>query len=151
MLRLFALFLFVSLNGAAVAQAPPSLDAATQQALIAKSRAVMESLKSKDPAMLKTLLADDFRTISSDGNIYGKGELLGAAQEGDLKAFTMYAPQVIAIDDHSALVTYNTIITMPEGDDGFAPRYQKISDLWVKHGDDWQLKFEQSTPLRHID
>jgi hypothetical protein len=32
-----------------------------------------------------------------------------------------------------------------------APRYQKVSDLWVKQGSDWRLKFEQATPVRPID
>jgi hypothetical protein len=41
---------------------------------------------------------------------------------------------------------------MREGDDpGMAPRYQKVSDLWVKQGSDWRLKFEQATPVRPID
>lgn len=111
----------------------------------------MQSLNSKDLTTLRSLLDDNFRTVASDGSVYGKGELLGAAQEGDLKAFTIYDPQVFPIDDDTAIVTYNTILTIPEGDDGFAPRYQKIADLWVKQGDDWKLKFEQSTPLRHID
>ena len=28
-----------------------------------------------------------------------------------------------------------------------APRYQKVSDLWVKQGNDWRLKFEQAMPV----
>jgi hypothetical protein len=48
-------------------------------------------------------------------------------------------------------VTYNLIVTMPEGDDQWAPRYQKISDLWVRSGNEWRLKFEQATPLRPVD
>jgi hypothetical protein len=120
-------------------------------ALIAKSRAVYDALKTKDVAGIKTLIADDFRIVSSEGKLHERGELLGTAQEGSVREVNFYNPQVIQIDSGAAVVTYNLIITMPEGDDLLAPRYQKISDLWVRQGSEWRLKFEQSTPLRPID
>ena len=120
-------------------------------ALIAKSRAVYQALKAKDVASLKTLTSDDFRIVSSEGKLHERGELLGAAQEGAVRDVTFYDPQIIHIDSGAAVVTYNLIITMPEGDDLLAPRYQKISDLWVRQGSEWRLKFEQATPLRPID
>ncbi len=120
-------------------------------ALIAKSRAVYDALKTKDVAGIKSLIADDFRIVSSEGKLHERGELLGAAQEGTVRGVSFYNPQVIQIDSGAAVVTYNLIITMPEGDDLLAPRYQKISDLWVRQGSEWRLKFEQSTPLRPID
>lgn len=119
--------------------------------LIAKSKAIPQFMKAKDVEGLKSLLADDFRIVGSEGRVHEKGEILGAAQEGALRDFMFYNPQVIQVDVDTALVTYNLIVTMPEGDDLLSPRYQKISDLWVRQGDDWRLKFEQSTPLRPID
>ena len=119
--------------------------------LIAKSKAIPQLMKAKDVEGLKSLLADDLRIVGSEGRIHGKGEILGAAQEGFLRDFMFYNPQVIQIDADTALVTYNLIVTIPEGDDLLSPRYQKISDLWVRQGNDWRLKFEQATPLRPID
>lgn len=119
--------------------------------LIEKSKAVSAAEKAKDVETLKTLLAPDFRSIGSEGKSHEKSDLLGDAKDGNLKDFTFYDPQVTQIDSGVALVTYNLIVTMPEGDDLRAPRYQKISDLWVRLGSDWRLKFEQSTPLRPID
>jgi hypothetical protein len=119
--------------------------------LIAKSRAVYQALRSKDVAGLKTLTSEDFRIVSSEGKLHERGDLLGAAQEGAVRDVSFYNPQVIQIDSGVAMVTYNLIITMPEGDDLLAPRYQKISDLWVRQGSEWRLKFEQATPLRPID
>ena len=119
--------------------------------LIAKSRAVYDALKWKDVAGIKSLIADDFRIVSSEGKLHERGELLGTAQEGAVRDVSFYNPQVIQIDSGAAVVTYNLIITMPEGDDLLAPRYQKISDLWVRQGSEWRLKFEQATPLRPID
>ncbi len=119
--------------------------------LIAKSKAIPQLMKAKDVEGLKSLLADDLRIVGSEGRVHEKGEILGAAQEGALRDFMFYNPQVIQIDADTALVTYNLIVTMPEGDDLLSARYQKISDLWVRQGNDWRLKFEQATPLRPID
>ncbi len=119
--------------------------------LIAKSKAIPQLMKAKDVEGLKSLLADDLRIVGSEGRVHEKGEILGAAQEGALRDFMFYNPQVIQIDADTALVTYNLIITIPEGDDLLSPRYQKISDLCVRQGNDWRLKFEQATPLRPID
>jgi len=119
--------------------------------LMAKSKAVSAALKAKDVETLRSLLASDFHSIGSEGKSHEKGDLLGDAKDGNLKDFAFYDPQVTQVDSGVALVTYNLIVTMPEGDDLLAPRYQKISDLWVRQGSDWKLKFEQSTPLRPID
>ena len=109
-------------------------------------------MKSKDVTALNALLSNDFRIVWSDGKLHERGELLGAAQEGMLRDFQFYSAEVVAIDSNSALVTFNLVVDMPEGDDpGMAPRYQKVSDLWVREGNDWRLKFEQATPVRPVD
>jgi len=130
---------------------PPAQADLLSQDLIAKSQSLMQAEKSKNVQALKNAITDDFRMVSSDGKEYDRGELLGTAEEGALRDFMFYAPQVTSIDSDSALVTYNLIVTMPEGDDQIAPRYQKISDLWVRQGGEWRLKFQQATPLRPID
>src|ERR1041385_5798444 len=124
---------------------------ATAEALIAKSKSIPEALRAKDVKALNDLLASDFTVVSSEGEIHDRAEGIGAAGEGVLRDFMFYNPQVKRVDDNSAAVTYNLIVTMPEGDDSLAPRYQKISDLWVHAGGDWRLKFEQATPLRSVD
>lgn len=147
------LFLTLLTLPAAVAQsAPPSADSSSlAQQLTAKSKSVLQNMKSKDVTALNALLSNDFRIVWSDGKLYEKGELLGAAQEGALRDFQFYNADVVPVNSDSALVTFNLIVVMPEGDDDVAPRYQKVSDLWVRQGGDWHLKFEQATPLRPID
>jgi hypothetical protein len=152
MTRIPVLSLCLLLCSLCYAQAPsPTADGELAQTLIAKSKSVLQNVKSKDVAALNALLSNDFRIVWSDGKLHEKGELLGAAQEGMLRDFQFYSAEVVSIDGDSALVTFNLIVDMPEGDDDRAPRYQKVSDLWVRQGDDWRLKFEQSTPLRPID
>ncbi|MBO0912251.1 MAG: nuclear transport factor 2 family protein [Acidobacteria bacterium] len=122
-----------------------------ERELIAKSNSVLRALKAKDAPSLDQLLTDDFRMVASEGRISGKRELVGAAREGTLVNFMFYSPELTPIDRGSALLTYNVIVDMPEGDDGPAPRYQKVSNLWVRQEGEWKLKFEQFTPLRPVD
>lgn len=139
-------------GAAAVAQtAPQSQNRALTQELMAKSKSVYQAINAKNVAAVNSLVADDFHFVYSDGHVYGKREMLGAAQEGGLPEPMFYNAEAMPVDSDSAILIYNIIVNLPEGDNGLAPRYQKISDLWVRHGGDWQLKFEQSTPLRSID
>ena len=122
------------------------------QVLMAKSNEVQSLRKSRDVNGIKMLLTDDFDYVGGDGRLHHRDELLGDMQDGTLRDFKLYEPQAVQIDSGAALLTYNAILDMREGDDpGMAPRYQKVSDLWVKQGSDWRLKFEQATPVRPID
>jgi len=113
-----------------------------EQSLIANTKAIPEAQKAKDVAFLKHTLTDDFVSVGSEGKLHDKEEILGSAHDGELKDYY----------DNAAIVTYDCVIHMPEGDaPGMAPRYQHISDLWVKQDDQWRLKFQQSTAARPID
>jgi hypothetical protein len=134
--------------------AAPSSDA-DPGAMIAKSKAVLEAIKAKDVETLDRLLADNFRSVDLAGDFGGRQEMLGSAHEGSLKDFLFYNPQTFQIDNDSILVSYNTAITLSDAameelvDDNITwPRYSKVSDLWVRQGSEWKLKFEQITPLR---
>jgi hypothetical protein len=123
-----------------------------EQTLIANTKAVPEAQKSKNVDFLKRTLTDDFVFVGSEGRLHDKEEIIETAREGELKDFYTYNLRVLPVDDDAAVVTYDCIIHMPEGDaPGMAPRYQHISDLWVKQDDQWRLKFQQATPARPID
>jgi hypothetical protein len=127
------------------------------QALIGKSRAVLEAIKAKDVTALNGILAENFRSVGLAGDVGSRQEMLGAAREGFMKDFLFYDAQTFAIDSDSILVTYNSAITLSDQavqdmvDDNITwPRYAKVSDLWVRQDGDWKLKFEQVTPVRAI-
>ena len=123
-----------------------------EQTLIANTRAVPEAKKSKNVDFLKRTLTDDFVFVGSEGKLHDKEEVVETARDGELKDFYTYNLRVLPVDDEAAVVTYDCIIHMPEGDaPGLAPRYQHISDLWVKQDDQWRLKFQQATAARPID
>lgn len=150
----FAFALLVVFSAASFAQATPSNDA-DSQALIAKSKAVLEAIKAKDPAALNALLAEDFHSIDMAGEFGSRQEMLGAAQGGFIKDFMFYEPRAVRIDDNSTIVTYNSAVSLSDEalqelaqDNLIWPRYSKVSDLWVRQNGEWKLKFEQVTPVR---
>jgi hypothetical protein len=140
---------------ASLAQSAQSSGDPEAQALIAKSRSVLETEKSKDVSTLSDLLADNFRSIDLAGDFGSRQEMLATTREGFLQDFLFYEPQAFRIDNDSVLISYNMAITLSEAaikqlaeDNLVFPRYSKVSDLWVRLGSDWKLKFEQTTPVR---
>ncbi len=123
-----------------------------EQALISNTKAVPEAQKGRNVDFLKRTLTDDFVFVGSEGKLHDKEEILGSAREGELQDYYSYNLRVLPVNDEVAVVTYDCIIHMPEGDaPGMAPRYQHISDLWVKQNDQWRLRFQQATAARPID
>lgn len=150
----FAFAFLVVFSAASFAQAAPSSDV-DSQALIAKSKAVLEAMKTKDAAALNMLLAEDFHSINMAGDFGSRQEMQEAAQGGFIKDFMFYEPRTVRIDDNSTIVTYNSAVSLSDEalqelaqDNLIWPRYSKVSDLWVRHNGEWKLKFEQVTPVR---
>jgi len=124
---------------------------ALERTLMGLSQSIAEARKSKDLPSLKRLLADDFHQVGSDGSLHGKDDFLDDSEEGNLKDYSFYDFKVLSVDEKVAIVTYNAIIRMPEGDDGDAPRYQRHADVWVSDGSRWRICFQQATARRSID
>jgi hypothetical protein len=122
-----------------------------EDALIANTKSIHEAQKTRNADLLKRTLSDDFVQVGSEGHLHPRAEFVDEARDGELKEYSLYNFNVHSVDENTAIVTYNAIIQMPEGDTGAAPRYQIFSDLWIKNGENWKLKFQQATPLRSID
>ncbi len=123
-----------------------------EQSLIANSKAVREAQLQKDVEHLRSMLTDDFLQVGSEGKLHNKKDFLGDAEDGNLKEFMFYNPHVLEVDENVMIVTYDCVIKMPEGDaPNLAPRYQHISDLWVRQNGQWRLRFEQATASRPVD
>ena len=144
----FAILIFISVNCAAQTAASATQ---LQQALVAQTQAVAQAQKSKDGDTLKRLLTDAFQQVGSEGKLHDKDDFTGDAKDGKLTDYTLYNLKVLSIDENAAIVTYDAVIHMTEGDDLLAPRYQHLSDVWVKQGDQWRLRFQQATARRPID
>ena len=145
---MFAMVMVVSIYCSAQTGTSPAL---LQQGLIAQTQAVAQAQKSKDGDTLKRLLTDNFQQVGSEGKLHDKDDFTGDAKDGKLTGYTLYNFKFLSIDDNAAIVTYDAVIHMTEGDDLLAPRYQHFSDVWVKQGDQWRLRFQQATAKRPID
>jgi hypothetical protein len=146
---LFAFLIFLSVS--CLAQNMGISATQLQQSLVAQTQAVAQAQKSKDGDTLKRLLTDDFQQVGSEGKLHDKDDFTGDAKDGKLTDYTLYNFKVLPVDGTAAIVTYDAVIHMTEGDDLLAPRYQHFSDVWVKQGDQWRLRFQQATARRPID
>jgi hypothetical protein len=152
-MRILAITIFLALFSiTSPAQVSPKPPNPLDQALTANTNAVLEAQKNRNVEFLKRTLADDFLAVGSEARLHDKQDILESAHEGELKDYSTYNLRVVPVDDGAAIVTYDCIVHMPEGDaPGMAPRYQHLSDLWVKQDGQWRLKFQQATPARPID
>ena len=87
-----------------------------EQSLIASTKAVPEAQKSKNVDFMKRTLTDDFVFVGSEGRLHDKEEIIETARDGELKDYYIYNLRVVPVDDEAAVVTYDCIIHMPEGD-----------------------------------
>ena len=131
-----------------VAAAHPSVDSKTlsplQQQLISFEKAIPEAQKKHDIAFYQRTLTDDFVAVGTDAKLHAKEEILEDLRSTDLVEYRPYDIQVVQLNDGAAVVTYDVVIQMSRYDEDI-PRYQHISSIWVKMGDEWKLKFQQAT------
>ena len=111
-----------------------------EQELVNNEKQFMQALQDKNVAYVSGTVSDDFKGIATNGDLYEKEELVGAAQEGLPKDQRIYDLRVVRLDESCAVVTYNQIVP------GARPRYRHVSDSWTKEGGKWKLKFQQTTP-----
>ena len=118
-----------------------------EQQLISYEKAIPEAQKKHDLDFYKHTLTDDFVAVGTDAKIHDKNEILEDLSSTDLVEYRPYDVQVVTLNEGAAVVTYDVIIRMSRYDEDI-PRYQHISSVWVKLGDQWKLRFQQATAAR---
>jgi hypothetical protein len=125
----------------ALCQAPASKPISTfDQQLIERQKEFLRTIRSKDSKAVDRAIADDFRGIGTNGDLYDKDEVVKSAQDGMAKDPRAYDFKVVKLNDGSAVVAYNLIVP------GERPRYRHMADTWAKIDGRWELKFRQITP-----
>lgn len=139
---------FAWITRAKSAAAHPSVDSKSlsplEQQLISFEKAIPEAQKKHDIDFYKHTLTDDFVAVGTDAKLHAKDEILEDLRSADLVEYRPYDIQVVQLNDGAAVVTYDVIIEMSRYDEDI-PRYQHISSIWVKQGDQWKLRFQQAT------
>jgi ketosteroid isomerase-like protein len=121
-----------------------------EQSLIANEKDFIAAIKKGDAAYFKRTLTDDFSIVFFDGQLYDRQDALDQLSGGGVDLMP-YNIKVVTAGD-SAIVTYDSVMTVPpEEDQGPPPRYQHWTSVWVKQGDAWKLKFQQTTPTHWGD
>jgi hypothetical protein len=115
-----------------------------EQQLISYEQAIPEAQKKHDIDFYKHTLTDDFVAVGTDAKIHDRNEILEDLRATDLIEYRPYGIQVVQLNEGAAVVTYDVIIRMSKYDEDI-PRYQHISSVWVKLGDQWKLRFQQAT------
>lgn len=138
--------LFCSAVPAAFGQTPSAKPfTPLEQTVMAAEKGFLEAAKKGDSAFFKRTLADDFSFVGSDGQLGGRQDMIDQFAES---AFDLmpYNTKVVTISDSAAIVTYDVVLHVPAAEDqGPPPRYQHFSTVWVKQGDAWKMKFQQTT------
>jgi hypothetical protein len=146
MLRTLSIFA-VSLACISVgrAQAPTSRQpSAFEQEMVDQQKHFLQAATTKDAAVVEASVAEDFRGIGPNGDLYYRNEIVEAAHEAthtdQSHTERAYDFQVVRLDEQSAVVSYNLIVP------GEHPRYRHMADTWTKINNQWKLKFRQVTP-----
>jgi len=148
---LFVSFVWLRAGHPAVAAGPASPESKPlsplEEQLISYEKSIPEAQKKHDIDFYKHTLTDDFVAVGTDAKIHDKNEILEDLRSTDLVEYRLYDLQVVQLNDGAAVVTYDVIIRMSRYDEDI-PRYQHISSVWVKSGDQWRLRFQQATAAR---
>lgn len=130
---------------------PPKPLTPTQQALVAAEKSFIAAAKKGDPAYFKRTFTDDYSLVGFDGQLHDREETLGELGSGGVDLMP-YNIKVVELGDSVAIVTYDVVVQVPAVEDqGPPPRYQHWSTTWIKQGDQWKIKFQQTTPTHWGD
>jgi hypothetical protein len=123
----------------------------SEQMLVADEKSFMAAAKKGDAEYFKRTLTEDYSMVGIDGQLHDRREVLGELSSGAIE-LTPYNLTVVELGEGAAIVTYDLIMHIPPSEDqGPPPRYQHWSSVWVKQGDAWKLKFQQTTPTHWGD
>ena len=117
----------------------------TEQTLIDLQKSAATAQTRKDADFFRRTLADDCLSIGSGGDSGHKADMVEGISDSDVIDIQLYNFKFVPIDENSAILAYDSVIHRPRHNVG-ARRYQHVSSVWVKQGDNWKLKFQQATP-----
>jgi hypothetical protein len=150
----FILSLLISAFGATSAAAKDAapkgaLDEA--QVLALQKKFQKASVDANMPA-LSAILTDNATLIHGNGLVQTKAEYINSITTGKMKftAYDLKDSKVIFFKDGAIVVGLADIgLAPPHGADGASPRllHMRISGVWLRKLDGWQLILSQDTPL----
>jgi len=130
---------------AQVASAPTGALNPLQQTLVSAEKNFVEAAKKGDVGFFKRTLTNDFSFVGIDGQLGDRQAMVDQYSEAG-QNLQPYGMKVVTAAEDAAIVTYDAVVQVPPvQDQGPPPRYQHFSTVWVKQGDAWKMKFQQTT------
>lgn len=132
------------------ANEPPTLESAAEieKIVLDREKRMLEALKARDSATLKSLLAEDFLLtgIAIAGTKPDKIRYLDwAAKNFELRAFVI-GKTAVRVSAATAVVTYNYTrqanVAGASSDGDFA-----VTSVWVKRGNEWLVIAHHISPM----
>ena len=146
-----ALLCLVCSVSAQSANAPAKALSPVEQTLISAEKSFVEAAKNGDLRFFRRTLSDDFSFVGADGQVGDRQAMVDQYAEGG-QNLQPYSIKVVTAGDYAAIVTYDVVLRVPPAQDqGPPPRYQHYSTVWVKQGDAWKMKFQQTTAVHWGD
>jgi hypothetical protein len=146
--RNFAVCFFLAGATIAAAAQNPAPEAVSPllQPLVAAEKRLVQAKMKDDKSFFKQTLTEDFTLVGVDGTLHEKQEAVDELGDSALIGLMTYNIKVVSLNDSAAIVSYDAVVReAPQEDQGPPPRYQHFSSVWVKQGEQWKLKFHQST------
>jgi hypothetical protein len=126
--------------------APAKQVSPLEQSFIANEKSLIDAKKKDDGAFFKRTVTSDFAFVGVDGQLLQGQEAIDNLGDSALVELTPYNIKVVPATGDSVIITYDAVVReAPQEDQGPPPRYQHFSSVWVKQGDAWKLKFQQTT------
>jgi hypothetical protein len=123
-----------------------------EQTLIDHENRLIEAKQKDDDTFFARTVAEDFSLVGVDGKLLERQDAVDELGDSDLLELTPYDIKVVELGEGTAIVTYDAIVRKAKQEDQEPPpRYQHFSSVWVKQGEQWKLKFHQSTAVHWGD
>ncbi|HEY1262047.1 MAG TPA: nuclear transport factor 2 family protein [Terriglobales bacterium] len=121
-----------------------------EQTLVDQEKSLLAAEQKKDVEAVTQTILPDFTTVAVDGRMYDRHDLLESLSYLNLEVM-QYNFKVVPVTDTVAIVSYDAVVKSHVSEENPWPRYQHFSSVWVKEGEQWKLKFQQSTAARVED
>ena len=138
--------LVIGVPAAGQSNAPAKPLSPLEQPVLSSEKGFLDAARKADVASLKRMFTDDFSYVGADGQLADRQERIDELSGGG-ENIQAYDIKVLSLGDDAAIVTYDAVVRVPPVEDqGPPPRYQHFSSVWIKQGETWKMKFQQTTP-----
>ncbi|MEP6635593.1 MAG: nuclear transport factor 2 family protein [Acidobacteriota bacterium] len=123
--------------------------AMTEEAAIAKEKAIWDTIKNKDYEAFGAMLADDQLEVTADG-VQSKAESLAMAKEFEPTEVTFSDWKYLPIDKDAIILTYTATMKGKYKGKEFPTETARASSAWVSRGGKWLALYHQECPLKKM-